>query len=1100
MKGVLLAVIYLLPCASIAQISITAKGDDNSNKVEIASMKTNITIIGNMATTTITYALFNPTNRVMDGSFEFALTDAQSITGFALDINGTLREGVVVDKEKGRVAYENTIARKVDPGLLEITNGNNFRARIYPMPIKGTRTIQIQFEQALPFNQHAWQYYLPAMPNIPIAKNETEIKCDRSTTIKKDTASWLEPDFKNNVQYIVQQNFSFNKPLSFFIDGDEQVNHTEAFSAQKGIYFYYNQPLPNNCKANKRAPKTITLFWDMSLSHNILSVKNEQAIVLQYVQKLKNVTLHLIPFNITQKLATKIDIIEGNTSALEAWFNTQQYNGGTNYECLALPNITTDEILICTDGIQNFGITSTQPALVPLYVINSNPKSNTNEMRNWFSKKGGGIIDAVLDNVENCVTQLYSGFMLMFVQYPEGVTIFPNKPVAISNQIHVSGMLNSITDSVVVCVGTPDNIIYKKTIKMSAASYFNERPERLYAQQQIQEWLLEKEKNKERITQLGTQYKLITPFTSLIVLDNVEDYLRYNITPPAVLMNEYAKLKPAYDSIELERKQQHLFAKETLLANVAQEFSTYMQWWDKNFKITPKVTPKHNVANRPVRNVAVRSTDALSASEPISPPLASPVANAPSPAVDYRYNTSAVDRSQSSSNVAQEVIVIGYGTVKKKEVTGAVSTVQANEMSNASTPSLSMALNGKAPGLQVLQSYGAAGAGSTIRVRGVSSLQDGEPLIVLDGVYTTWDDVQGSINVNNIDHVDVLKDVAAFSLYGSRAANGVIIITSKNPKKVNSSKRKNTVDIDAPTPVVKNWYDVLQDASVTGIDSAYTKLLSANSNNYIFFIRAAEKYKKLGATTKAIEVLSNLVEINMENHELLRACAYMLESWGMYAEAIKIYEQVKNIKGEEPQTYRDLALAMSANKQYTKALDMLEGIPAKHWGDYENKFSGIKSIIINEWNNVLKQHPKTIDSAFKPLQVNIPVDIRICLDWNRDNTDIDLHVIDALQEEVYYSHKESNMGGRISNDFTRGYGPEEFLLKKALPGKYKAFINYYGDAQQGAIVPTVVKTTVFRNYGKSNETKEVHVMVLHKLGSDNTAEKKQYLAEIVIPK
>jgi TonB-dependent SusC/RagA subfamily outer membrane receptor len=403
--------------------------------------------------------------------------------------------------------------------------------------------------------------------------------------------------------------------------------------------------------------------------------------------------------------------------------------------------------------------------------------------------------------------------------------------------------------------------------------------------------------------------------------------------------------------------------------------------------------------------------------------------------------------------------------------------------------------------VQVGTNNGQPGATSTIRVRGISNLQgNGEPLVVLDGVYTTWADVQSSVNVSNIDHVEVLKEAAAFSIYGSRAANGVIIINSKVPNETGEKKGIKSIATYKPLPIVKNWYDVLKDANVTGINTVYKELLTTNKNNYIFFIRAAEKFKQFGEIQKAIEALSNLVEINMENHELLRACAYMLESWGLYTEAIKIYEQVKNIKGEEPQTYRDLALAMSANKQYKEALTLLESIPVKHWGNYEDKFRGIKSIIINEWNNTLKQAPKTIDSTFKLLQANMPVDIRICLDWNRDNTDIDLHVIDALQEEVYYSHKESKMGGRISNDFTQGYGPEEFLLKKALPGKYKAFINYYGDTQQGAIVPTVVKTTVFRNYGKPNETKEVYVMVLHKLGSSNTAEEKQYLAEITIPR
>jgi hypothetical protein len=117
--------------------------------IKIRSFSVNIRASLFTATTTINIELFNPNNRVLDGEYSFSLSNGQVITGFALDINGNMREGVIVDKQKGRVAYENTIRRRIDPGLLEMTTGDNYRVRVYPMPAKGTRKIKIVITEEL---------------------------------------------------------------------------------------------------------------------------------------------------------------------------------------------------------------------------------------------------------------------------------------------------------------------------------------------------------------------------------------------------------------------------------------------------------------------------------------------------------------------------------------------------------------------------------------------------------------------------------------------------------------------------------------------------------------------------------------------------------------------------------------------------------------------------------------------------------------------------------------------------------------------------------------------------------------------------------------
>jgi len=133
-----------------------------------------------------------------------------------------------------------------------------------------------------------------------------------------------------------------------------------------------------------------------------------------------------------------------------------------------------------------------------------------------------------------------------------------------------------------------------------------------------------------------------------------------------------------------------------------------------------------------------------------------------------------------------EVVVVAYGTRKKTDLTGAVTSVTSKEFQKGNIASSEQLLTGKVPGLQITSSGGAAGAGSTIRIRGGASLTaSNDPLIVIDGVPVEGNGLSGSanllntINPNDIESVSVLKDASATALYGSRASNGVIIITTK---------------------------------------------------------------------------------------------------------------------------------------------------------------------------------------------------------------------------------------------------------------------------------------------------------------------------------
>jgi TonB-linked SusC/RagA family outer membrane protein len=166
----------------------------------------------------------------------------------------------------------------------------------------------------------------------------------------------------------------------------------------------------------------------------------------------------------------------------------------------------------------------------------------------------------------------------------------------------------------------------------------------------------------------------------------------------------------------------------------------------------------------------------------------------------------AIRLNTSANSTLNEVVVIGYGTQKRGDVNGAISSVSAEDLANIPLPSVDQMLQGRASGVTVTTNSGQPGAGVSVRIRGVTSFSGTEPLYVIDGVAISGNapsqassndgifgglspvsqentpSVLASLNPNDIESIDILKDASATAIYGSRGANGVVIITTKKGK------------------------------------------------------------------------------------------------------------------------------------------------------------------------------------------------------------------------------------------------------------------------------------------------------------------------------
>ncbi len=155
----------------------------------------------------------------------------------------------------------------------------------------------------------------------------------------------------------------------------------------------------------------------------------------------------------------------------------------------------------------------------------------------------------------------------------------------------------------------------------------------------------------------------------------------------------------------------------------------------------------------------------------------------------------------------EEVVVVGYGTVKKKDLTGSVSSIQGDAIEGRQATQVSQALQGAMSGVMVTRNNNAPGASATIRIRGITTIGESSPLVIVDGVPI---DNINDINPADVDNISVLKDAASASIYGSRAAAGVILITTKRAKSGEIGIQYNTeYGVEKPTTLPK-YVDVVR--------------------------------------------------------------------------------------------------------------------------------------------------------------------------------------------------------------------------------------------------------------------------------------------------
>lgn len=289
------------------------------------------------------------------------------------------------------------------------------------------------------------------------------------------------------------------------------------------------------------------------------------------------------------------------------------------------------------------------------------------------------------------------------------------------------------------------------------------------------------------------------------------------------------------------------------------------------------------------------------------------------------------------------------------------------------------------------------------------------------------------------------------------------------------------------------YLKAIRKASADQRYAAYLAERKEWSQSPAFFLDCAEEFLKRDDQALGLRILSNLAELKIEDAALLRVYAWRLKQAGDLNRAIVLLRRVAKLRAEEPQSFRDLALALADRGKASRdkadleeAMNLLDQVAFTPWARHADSIPLFALEELNalvawidrqDWKDGEKPAAPAYDKKFRK---NLEVDIRIVMSWDADATDIDLHVVEPGGEEAYYGRNRTARGGLVSRDITDGYGPEEYLIRAAPHGAYAIKANYYGSRQQTLVGPATVAATVFTDWGRAEEQRQTLTLRLDK--------------------
>lgn len=559
--------------------------DAPGNKpVELRCLDLRATVRGLYATVETTLVFHNPNDRVLEGELVFPLPDGAAVCGYALDVDGALVPGVVVPKEKARVAFETEVRRGVDPGLVEAVRGNVHRTRVYPLPPNGDRTIRLSYVTPLPTDADGAPALFLPMPRTPLASRAVSIDVVNDNPAPPTLSGLGDARFaRAESRWHVESSETDVAPADDLLVALPPLPDSFAADVETTpdgrAFFAISLPPPPKAR-RKTVPlyhAHVLVLWDASASRAAADHDREYAL-LAAIPDSPAFTLHVL----RDTHEPPIDF--PSADALIAHLKKLDYDGGTDLSWT--PKHRANRLaLLFTDGIDTLSGAAPRKlrGIVPVV-------SQTDADRESLRQAcGGRLIDLQIQSPEDAAQSALFPPDVLNALDGDGVTAVQGIGRDCQGRIRILGELTADEATVTPVIG--GRSLDPVTLTRAAA-----RPGTVlataWAAARAESLAPRADNHADELLALGRAYGIVSPATSLIVLDSLDQWVRHEIEPPAAL----PELRAQWNDAMEKKRESDASAVSSHIDALGNTWRRHVEWWTD----PAPFSPAHGNTQRPV--------------------------------------------------------------------------------------------------------------------------------------------------------------------------------------------------------------------------------------------------------------------------------------------------------------------------------------------------------------------------------------------------------------------------------------------------------------------------------------------------------------------
>ncbi len=1036
--------------------------------LKLAALTAQAVVDGSVAFTELRLTFDNPESRTLEGRFKIALPSGASLQRFAMKIGNMWQESEVVELTAAREAYEDALHRKQDPALLENAAGNEFSARVFPIPANARKELIISYVQEL--RQPSYVLPLRGLPEVG--------RLDAQVTVVGST------------KQAPRMTLSDDKPTTDFVV-DTAGNSAEKITAIRSGELVVARVKPQAESKPDPLATTIVLV-DTSASRG-LGFEEELRSVALVVSRAAAAKGQLTVATFDQVVTPLFDGAATSFGDADmARLRNHGALGASNLQAaLEWAGATAKKsgkkrIVLVTDGVATAGAIDAKGLTATVTALRASGIERVDAIATGGIRDDAGLLRLVRNQLP------HDGVVVQATELPSTIARRLDESTRSGIAVQVEGAtwswptkLDGVQagDEISVYAEVPTSQLVKVVLDgkpaVVVAPRATARPlvERVVAQAQVasmlERELLSHQDLKTEITALAVRQRVLTPYTAMLVLETEADYARFHIdrrTPPVVL---------AIDEGKIIRVARSFLGAPAMAPIDLVEPSTTVVTKQKDMKERP----------RPSRSTPPPSPPRVQAQN------TAPAQRSPAPVkkadMGSDGDTFGGALAAASGAPSQPGAVGSLGAGKGAGGSASPSTPAARPAPRAAAP-MPAATAAPAP-VAASRASSPADAAPAAAPKAVAAKKPvrgpaGDPSASADEERRARDVLQRA-------QAEAQVDGRAFENEGGHAA-------PPPPSRTETSRtapprdRGDRGDLDerrrraearadedrdrvaAYTGRFKDVMDQLAVKDVKGAFEAASGWRSEEPADVMALIALGETAEALGAPRLAARAYGSIVDLFPNRADLRRFAGERLERLGDAASldlAIDTFEKARADRPDHPASHRLLAMAYLRARQPQKAFEVLVAGLQRQYPS--NRFRGVDRILREDLGLAaamwIRTDPKREDEIRNLLRSSGGSDedspsIRFVLVWETDANDVDFHIYDGDGNHAFYSHKSLPTGGELYADVTTGYGPECFTVrgsKAERAGPYKLQAHYYSRGPMGY---GMGKLQVVEHDGKGN--------------------------------